>query len=143
MTIEIDTHAHTLVSGHAYNTMREMVQMAAEKGLKGLALTEHAPKMPGSTNLYYFENLGVVPRKMYGIDVRPVSYTHLDVYKRQEYPFNMKLVIYVPCSLLFRGSHLLRVALTLQNWICVRAWNVLRMLYWLFLSQQWLPGSWH
>ena len=69
MTIEIDTHAHTLVSGHAYNTMREMVQMAAEKGLKGLALTEHAPKMPGSTNLYYFENLGVVPRKMYGIDV--------------------------------------------------------------------------
>ena len=56
MTIEIDTHAHTLVSGHAYNTMREMVQMAAEKGLKGLALTEHAPKMPGSTNLYYFEN---------------------------------------------------------------------------------------
>ena len=59
MTIEIDTHAHTLVSGHAYNTMREMVQMAAEKGLKGLALTEHAPKMPGSTTLYYFENLGV------------------------------------------------------------------------------------
>lgn len=57
MTIEIDTHAHTLVSGHAYNTMREMVQMAAEKGLKGLALTEHAPKMPGSTNLYYFEIL--------------------------------------------------------------------------------------
>lgn len=46
MTIEIDTHAHTLVSGHAYNTMREMVQMAAEKGLKGLALTEHAPKCP-------------------------------------------------------------------------------------------------
>ena len=54
MTNELDTHAHTLVSGHAYNTMREMVQMAAEKGLKGLALTEHAPKMPCSTNLYYF-----------------------------------------------------------------------------------------
>lgn len=36
MTIEIDTHAHTLVSGHAYNTMREMVQMAAEKGIKSV-----------------------------------------------------------------------------------------------------------
>lgn len=35
MNIEIDTHAHTLVSGHAYNTIREMAQMAAEKGLKG------------------------------------------------------------------------------------------------------------
>lgn len=69
MTIEIDTHAHTLVSGHAYNTIREMAKMAAEKGLKGLALTEHAPKMPGSTNLYYFENLGIVPREMYGIEM--------------------------------------------------------------------------
>ena len=39
MNIEIDTHAHTLVSGHAYNTMREMARMASEKGLKGLALT--------------------------------------------------------------------------------------------------------
>ena len=67
MNIEIDTHAHTLVSGHAYNTIREMAQMAAEKGLKGLALTEHAPAMPGSTNLYYFQNLRIVPREMYGV----------------------------------------------------------------------------
>lgn len=67
MRIEVDTHAHTLVSGHAYNTIREMAQMAAEKGLKGLALTEHAPAMPGSANLYYFQNLRVVPRSMYGV----------------------------------------------------------------------------
>ena len=40
MKIEIDTHSHTLVSGHAYNTLREMAHMAAEKGLKGLAVTE-------------------------------------------------------------------------------------------------------
>lgn len=69
MNIEIDTHAHTIVSGHAYNTIREMASMAAEKGLKGLALTEHTPKMPGSTNLYYFQNLKVVPRQMYGIEL--------------------------------------------------------------------------
>lgn len=69
MKIEIDTHAHTLVSGHAYNTIREMAAMAAEKGLKGLALTEHAPEMPGSTNLYYFQNLKVVPRKFYGVEL--------------------------------------------------------------------------
>lgn len=67
MKIEIDTHTHTLVSGHAYNTLREMAQMAADKGLKGLAITEHAPKMPGSTCLYYFQNLRVVPREMYGV----------------------------------------------------------------------------
>ena len=69
MKIEIDTHTHTLVSGHAYNTLREMAHMAADKGLKGLAITEHAPKMPGSTGLYYFQNLRVVPREMYGIQL--------------------------------------------------------------------------
>lgn len=67
MKIEVDTHTHTLVSGHAYNTIREMVSMAAQKGLKGLAITEHAPEMPGSTHLYYFQNLKVVPREMCGI----------------------------------------------------------------------------
>ena len=49
MKIEIDTHSHTLASGHAYNTIREMAQTAAEIGLKGLAITEHAPEMPGAT----------------------------------------------------------------------------------------------
>ena len=67
MKIEIDTHSHTLVSGHAYNTIREMAQMAAEKGLKGIAITEHAPEMPGSTHLFYFQNLRMVPRQMYGV----------------------------------------------------------------------------
>lgn len=69
MKIEIDTHSHTLVSGHAYNTLREMAHMAAEKGFKGLAITEHAPKMPGSVGLYYFQNLRIVPREMYGISL--------------------------------------------------------------------------
>lgn len=69
MKIEIDTHSHTLVSGHAYNTVREMMQTASEKGLKGLAITEHAPEMPGSTNVFYFQNMRIVPRKMYGIEL--------------------------------------------------------------------------
>lgn len=69
MKIEIDTHSHTIVSGHAYNTIREMAAMAKEKGLRGLAITEHAPKMPGSTHLYYFQNLRVVPREMYGVEL--------------------------------------------------------------------------
>ena len=67
MKIEIDTHCHTIVSGHAYNTLREMVSMAAEKGLAGLAVTEHAPQMPGAAPLYYFQNFQVVPRSMCGI----------------------------------------------------------------------------
>lgn len=69
MKIEVDTHSHTLASGHAYNTIREMAAAAAKKGLKGLAVTEHAVKMPGTCHIYYFQNLRVVPRQMYGIEL--------------------------------------------------------------------------
>ena len=30
---ELDTHTHTIASGHAYGTIREMAQAAAERGL--------------------------------------------------------------------------------------------------------------
>lgn len=69
MNIEIDTHTHTLASGHAYSTLKEMAAMAANKGLKGLAVTEHAPEMPGTCHLFYFQNLKVVPRKMEGVEL--------------------------------------------------------------------------
>lgn len=67
MKIVLDTHAHTLVSGHAYNTIREMAHMAKEKQLEAIALTEHAPEMPGTCGQFYFQNLKVVPREMYGV----------------------------------------------------------------------------
>lgn len=54
MRVEIDTHTHTLASGHAYNTMNEMAKAAADKGLKGLAITEHAPEMPGDLSFILF-----------------------------------------------------------------------------------------
>lgn len=67
MKIILDTHAHTLVSGHAYSTIREMARMAAGKGLEAIALTEHAPEMPGTCHEFYFQNLKVVPREMFGV----------------------------------------------------------------------------
>ena len=45
---EADLHTHTIASGHAYNTIREMARAAADKGLKALGITEHAPKLPGT-----------------------------------------------------------------------------------------------
>ena len=69
MRVEIDTHTHTLASGHAYSSVREMAKTAKEKGLKALAITEHAPEMPGSCHLYYFVNLRVMPRELYGIKI--------------------------------------------------------------------------
>lgn len=69
MEIKIDTHSHTLASGHAYCTTKEMAAMAARKGLEGLAITEHAPEMVGSCGLYYFQNMRIIPRKMEGIEL--------------------------------------------------------------------------
>ena len=62
-----DTHAHTIVSGHAYSTIREMASAAKRRGIQVQALTEHAPKMPGTCGLYYFQNLDVIPREMDGV----------------------------------------------------------------------------
>ena len=67
MQIIADTHAHTLASGHAYSTIREMAAAAKKRGLKALALTEHAPEMPGTCGLFYFQNLDVVPREADGV----------------------------------------------------------------------------
>ncbi|QUH19727.1 phosphatase [Alkaliphilus sp. B6464] len=60
----IDIHCHTIVSGHAYSTMEEMISRAKEKGLRVLGIADHAPSMPGSTHVFYFSNLSVVPRKI-------------------------------------------------------------------------------
>lgn len=69
MKIAIDTHTHTIASGHAYNTIREMALMASQMGLEALAITDHAPALPGGTHDYYFQNLKVLPRKYYEIPV--------------------------------------------------------------------------
>lgn len=69
MNIKVDTHTHTIVSGHAYSTIKEMAEMAHENGMEALALTEHAPEMPGTCCSFYFMNLKILPRKRYGIDL--------------------------------------------------------------------------
>lgn len=69
MKFVLDSHTHTIASGHAYNTMNEMVQAAADAGLELLGITEHAVAMPGTCHEFYFTNLKVLPRRMSGIEV--------------------------------------------------------------------------
>ena len=65
----LDVHTHTLASGHAYNTIMEMAKAASEKGMELLGITEHAPAMPGTCHEFYFLNLKVLKRSLYGITV--------------------------------------------------------------------------
>ena len=49
----MDLHTHTIASGHAYNTLREMAKAAADRGLEILGITEHAPGIPGTVDPFY------------------------------------------------------------------------------------------
>lgn len=64
-----DLHTHTLASGHAYGTVREMAQAAGELGLSILGITEHSPGVPGTCDPIYFRNLTAVPRRLFGVTV--------------------------------------------------------------------------
>lgn len=60
----LDLHTHTVMSGHAYSSLQEMVAAAQQKHLSILGITEHAPGIPGTCHPIYFRNLHVVPRQM-------------------------------------------------------------------------------
>ena len=65
----LDIHTHTIASGHAYGTIREMAQAARDKDIKLLGLTEHAPGIPGTCDPFYYFNLKVIPRELYGVKI--------------------------------------------------------------------------
>ncbi len=64
-----DLHIHTIASGHAYSTYAEVVQVAAQKGLQAIALTDHGPAMPGGPHRYYFGNLFALPEKEQNVEI--------------------------------------------------------------------------
>lgn len=69
MRIEVDSHTHTIASGHAYSTLAENVKSASTRGIKLLAVTDHGPQMPGAPHFWYFMNMRVIPRIMYEVGV--------------------------------------------------------------------------
>lgn len=66
---EVDIHTHTIVSGHAYGTIREMAQAAFERGLTLLGFAEHGPGIPGTCDPIYFAALEHAPRRLYGVEL--------------------------------------------------------------------------
>lgn len=65
----LDLHTHTIASGHAYSTIKEMAQAASQKGIELLGITDHSMTMPGTCHFFYFQNLRVVPKKQYGVEL--------------------------------------------------------------------------
>ncbi|MFM2482916.1 phosphatase [Celerinatantimonas sp. YJH-8] len=69
MLIETDTHTHTVSSGHAYSTLQENARAAKAAGIRLMAMTDHAPTMPGAPHIWHFGNLKVVPRQIEGVGI--------------------------------------------------------------------------
>lgn len=69
MLLQADLHTHTIASTHAYSTVTENCRAAADIGLKAIAVTDHAMQMPDSPHFWHFNNMRVLPRKIYGVTV--------------------------------------------------------------------------
>jgi putative hydrolase len=67
MRIAIDTHTHTVASGHAYSTVYELAMGARKSRLDGFVLTDHGPALPGGTHPYHFSNLRILPERIRGV----------------------------------------------------------------------------
>jgi putative hydrolase len=65
----IDTHTHTVSSGHAYSTVQEMARGANDNGMEMFAITDHGPAMKGAPYLYHFGNLKTIPGILYGVRI--------------------------------------------------------------------------
>lgn len=69
MNIKIDTHTHTISSGHAFSTISENISHAKKIGILALGITEHSIKMPGSPVWMYFTAQNILPKEIQGIRV--------------------------------------------------------------------------
>ena len=64
-----DLHMHSIMSGHAFGTIRELAKAASLKHLQLIGVTEHGPSIPGTCDPIYFRNLIDAPRNLYGVQM--------------------------------------------------------------------------
>ncbi|MBR3705200.1 MAG: PHP domain-containing protein, partial [Oscillospiraceae bacterium] len=64
-----DVHMHSIVSGHAFGTIRELAAEAAVRGLQLIGVTDHAPGIPGTAESIYFRSFPDAPRTLSGVEM--------------------------------------------------------------------------
>lgn len=67
--IMVDTHTHSVLSGHAWSTLRENAKAANEHGIAGMCLTEHGHAMPGSGPFFLTTAQRMLPQVIEGVRV--------------------------------------------------------------------------
>ncbi|ENR5393112.1 phosphatase [Providencia rettgeri] len=64
---QVDLHAHTIASTHAYSTVSEYFAEAASRGVKLFAITDHGPEMQDAPHEWHFGNMPILPRIVDGV----------------------------------------------------------------------------
>lgn len=72
-----DVHMHSILSGHAFGTIRELAFEAAARNLKLIGVTEHGPGIPGTCDPILFRNFIDAPRNLYGVEMLYGSETNV------------------------------------------------------------------
>lgn len=67
--IMVDTHTHTVLSGHAWSTLRENAVAAAKRGMAGMCLTEHGFELPGAGPFFLTPAQKMLPTEIEGVRV--------------------------------------------------------------------------
>lgn len=71
MRIQVDTHTHTVLSGHAHSTLLENAAAAAKNGLAGFVLSDHGPAIPEAPPEFNICTYPFLPSHIEGVRVYP------------------------------------------------------------------------
>lgn len=84
--LPVDLHLHSIASGHAFNTIDEIIHFAQMNGYDLIGISDHGPKMEGAPHSGYFEMLYRLPRRasntqvLYGCEANILDeYGNLDL----------------------------------------------------------------
>lgn len=77
--INIDLHIHSIASGHAFNTIDEIIDYATIKEYLLVGIADHGPNMEGAPHEGYFEMMPRLPKEkgrikiMYGCEANIIN----------------------------------------------------------------------
>jgi len=69
MKILVDTHTHTVLSGHAYSTLMENVQYASSIGMEGIVNADHGHMIEESAPEYILSVQRTIPAEISGVRI--------------------------------------------------------------------------
>jgi len=69
MRLEVDTHTHTVLSGHAHSTLMENAAAAAKAGLLGMVMSDHGPAIPAAPPDFNIGTFAYLPHTIDGVKI--------------------------------------------------------------------------